>query len=199
MTPKQHLIAAFRALCDAEGGVDEVATTIRASAESLKQVYRGTALPKTGEPRGIGPSIQKKLEAHYPGWSERQHRSAGVAQELSHSPRKIAAQRFSWGDLVRDVDITALGELFVTTLPDDANAPDYPKGIDIVWSTTKPADYGSLVLVRDKRGQLHAREYRQGPDPSRWLAAASNRAFFTFDSRDDGLRVLAVAAFRELP
>ena len=67
MPPKTLLIEAFRALCDRLGGVDSVADEIGASAEGLRQVYNGIKLP-SGQPRGLGPSIQAKLEAKYPGW-----------------------------------------------------------------------------------------------------------------------------------
>lgn len=67
MTTKDALIEAFRALCEREGGVELVAEKIGASAEGLGQVLAGVKLP-SGQPRGIGPGIQRKLEARYPGW-----------------------------------------------------------------------------------------------------------------------------------
>lgn len=68
MTPKQHLIERFRALCDANGGPEEIADRTGLSAESLRQIYRGTKLP-SGAARGIGPRAQKRLDLVYPGWS----------------------------------------------------------------------------------------------------------------------------------
>lgn len=69
MTPKERLIEAFRALCDGtDGGLFAVADAIGASAESLQQVYNGYKLP-SGEPRGIGPMLQKRLEERFPGWA----------------------------------------------------------------------------------------------------------------------------------
>jgi hypothetical protein len=41
---------------------------IEASAENLKQILRGVTL-ESGARRGVGPNLQKKLEAKYPGWS----------------------------------------------------------------------------------------------------------------------------------
>lgn len=67
MPPKNQLIEAFRALCTREGGVELVADEIGASAEGLRQVFNGIKLP-SGRPRGLGPTIQAKLEARYPGW-----------------------------------------------------------------------------------------------------------------------------------
>lgn len=69
MTPKERVIASFKALCDrTEGGVFAVAESIGASAESLQQVYNGYKLP-SGAPRGIGPDVQRRLEDVYPGWA----------------------------------------------------------------------------------------------------------------------------------
>lgn len=67
VTPKEHLIACLRTLAQ-KHAVEEIAAEIDASPESLKQVLAGTLLP-SGQPRGIGPSIQRKLDASYPGWS----------------------------------------------------------------------------------------------------------------------------------
>lgn len=70
MTPKQRLIARFRALCDrTAGGIEAVAVATGLSFEGLQQIYRGTALP-SGEPRGVGPKIQRELSAAFPGWDE---------------------------------------------------------------------------------------------------------------------------------
>lgn len=66
MTPKERLIDGLRRLCDAHG-VEGVADTIQASAEGLRQILRGTLLP-SGEPRGVGPTVAKKLSAAFPGW-----------------------------------------------------------------------------------------------------------------------------------
>jgi hypothetical protein len=52
--------------------------------------------------------------------------------------------------------------------------------------------------VCDAHGQPHIREYRQGDGPGQWEASALNRAFKSFKSQD-GLRIVAVAAFRGMP
>ena len=88
---------------------------------------------------------------------------------------------------------------FRFALEDDALAPEHPRDTEFIWSRTKPPAFQSLVLVKDKHDQVHAREYRQGRAPGQWLAAASNRAFASFDSAEDQLQVLAVAVYRQLP
>ena len=81
---------------------------------------------------------------------------------------------------------------FRTTLVDDAMAPEYARGIEVLWSTTRTPKIGRLVLVRDQHGRLHVRQYREGREPGTWLAAALHLAYLTLHSRDDGLTVLAV-------
>lgn len=66
MTPKQKLIEALKRLC-AKHTVEAVAEKAGVSAENLQQIVKGTKLPK-GEPRGVGPTLQRKLSAVYPGW-----------------------------------------------------------------------------------------------------------------------------------
>lgn len=69
MTPKEHLIERLRALCGPGDGYQAIALEIDASAEGLKQILAGTKLP-SGQPRGVGPELQRKLEARYPGWAK---------------------------------------------------------------------------------------------------------------------------------
>lgn len=68
MTPKDRLISQLKALCK-KHGVEAVAAEARVSADNLRQIIAGTKL-ESGEPRGVGPMLQRKLEAKYPGWSD---------------------------------------------------------------------------------------------------------------------------------
>lgn len=69
MTPKEHLIDCVKALCSAHGGPDAVGEAAGISPENLKQIVAGTKLP-SGSPRGVGPALQRKLDAAFPGWSK---------------------------------------------------------------------------------------------------------------------------------
>lgn len=68
MTPKERLIQCVRSLCS-QYGVDTVAELAGVSAENLKQIVAGTLLP-SGQPRGVGPTLQRKLDAAYVGWAD---------------------------------------------------------------------------------------------------------------------------------
>lgn len=118
----------------------------------------------------------------------------------SQKTRIVSPRRFSWEEALSCVSHgVALGDLFSMPLEDDANAPDFPRGQEFIWSTVKPAQIGSLVLVRDKAGQVHARQMRQGKAAQHWIAAPSNVAFASLDSIADGLEVVAVAAYKAMP
>lgn len=68
MTPKERMIQRLKDLC-ALHGVDVVAVEAKVSADNLRQIIAGTKL-ESGAPRGVGPTLQRKLEAKYPGWAD---------------------------------------------------------------------------------------------------------------------------------
>lgn len=86
----------------------------------------------------------------------------------------------------------ALPEEFMWELKDDALAPTYPRGLEIIWSTTKVAVVGSLLLVRLSDGSIHARVKAQDRPTSGWLASAIHPEFATFDPRETQMEILAV-------
>lgn len=142
--------------------------------------------PKLAEVLGISVYDLTAAESHQP--------VPGVAQSMSLSP-------FDTPSLLRWEEVVERQKLpseFRMQIPDDALSPAYPRGLEIVWSTDKAPSIGSLVLVRDKHGQTHVRQYAQGSMPGRWVAAAG-APFYSFESEKDGLKVLAVAKWRPMP
>lgn len=131
-------------------------------------------------------------------WTPAQHTATGVgrypvAQEMS-------PHRFDDGPtwtLENAMDWNALPEQFVAALPDDALAPDYPRGMLMVWSRAKAPRAGSVVLLRDRHGHPHVREYRPGIDPHEWTASAINRAYPALGPASSA--VVAVALYKEMP
>ena len=85
MTPKDLLIERLTTLCATHGGVEAVAETAEISLENLKQILAGRLLP-SGERRGVGPTLQRKLEAVYPGWA-----SASMPKAQEALPHEIAS------------------------------------------------------------------------------------------------------------
>jgi len=89
MTPKEQLVEALRVLCRQEGGYVPVADKIGVNDQTLHQIARGVKLP-SGEPKGVGPTLQKKLEAHYPGWSQLREPHRGGSRVRQESPPYVA-------------------------------------------------------------------------------------------------------------
>lgn len=69
MGTRDSLVEALRRLCDKEGGHAVVAEVAGVSADNLWQILKGIKLP-SGEPRGVGPRLARKLDAAFPGWAD---------------------------------------------------------------------------------------------------------------------------------
>ena len=59
---------ALKKLCAAQGGHAKVAASIEANPQTVHQIISGVLLP-SGNPRGVGPTLRKRLDAAYPGWA----------------------------------------------------------------------------------------------------------------------------------
>lgn len=194
MSPKEQLIEAFRHLCETQGGVSAIADEIDASEEGLKQVLAGTKLP-SGEPRGIGPKIQRKLETRYPGWSTRAAMtpsSVGIGTPIVLDKHTVLPEEVGWEALM---GLDELPEEFVVAVPDDAMAPAAPRGTRLSFRRGVDAEPGDGVLVQDGAGRRYVRRFAQGRGDA-WIAQATNAAYATLDSVEDELTLLAVMTSR---
>ncbi len=129
-----------------------------------------------------------------PVWIERQHLHAGeshalyaVAHGMSHLTLQ-AVPFLSGEQLMRD----EVPETFRAVVADDAMAPEFPMGTELLWTTRRRIQPGRLLLIRDSHHRVHVRRCHQGADPDHWIGAPANPAFATFTSRDVGVAVLAV-------
>ncbi len=204
MTTRGKLVRAWR---EARGlktaDVARMANTSRQNIENLEsdEVAFPRYLPRLAKAMGYARTDDllalKPPPDLSPGWVPPAEGTPEIdpkAQMLSHLTPMIDPITIAW-ELILS---TLLPPLFRAVIPDDAMSPDYPKGLEFIWSTTKTPQVSSLVMVRDAHDQAHVREYRQGDGPGQWEAAALNRAFKSFNSKD-GLTILAVAAFRSMP
>lgn len=67
--PDDPFVAALQVLCaQTPGSYKSVADVIGANDQSLYQIITGVKLP-SGNRKGVGPELRKKLTAHYPGWT----------------------------------------------------------------------------------------------------------------------------------
>ena len=80
-------------------------------------------------------------------------------------------------------------------MPDDALAPDTPRGLVLHFSTEAAPVIGHGVLVQDAAGGRHVRRYAQGLGGA-WRAEARNTAYMTLHS-GDGVQLLAVVTGRD--
>lgn len=60
-------VEALRRLCETHGGAEKVAAAADLSLGNMKQILAGTLLP-SGNPRGVGPGLRKRLTEVFPGW-----------------------------------------------------------------------------------------------------------------------------------
>lgn len=116
----------------------------------------------------------------------------GMAQSLSLPPFKTPFIKME--DLMR-LDKNAIPAMFELAVPDGALEPGIPRGTLFVWSTERQPNEDRLVIVRDKYGQDHVREYHKGHAPGAWTAAASSSRFPSFDGSE--VTILAVSKYRE--
>ena len=116
-----------------------------------------------------------------------------VTRPVSLSPQKLPPiPEMKFGEVAMQSERGGLAEMFSTVLVDDSAAPDYPRGCQIIWSTSREAAPGRVVLVRDKHGVLHVRRYAQSTMPGQFVARAMNEAYATLESAAHGLKVVAV-------
>lgn len=92
-------------------------------------------------------------------------------------------------------DPAALPKRFKLPMPDDAMAPDTPRGLVLHFSTEAAPVIGHGVLVQDAAGGRHVRRYAQGLGDA-WRAEARNSAYMTLHS-DAGVQLLAVVTGRD--
>lgn len=148
--------------------------------------------------RGMGDDLAAALESAChkpPGWMDRLHAAETVAPYQATRPQRDLPLMsddlplLPWEALMT---LKKTPELFRTLLNDDALAPQYPRGTDVVWTTRRRVLPGRVVLIRDAHQQLHARICAQSNQPGQWLAMATHPQYVNMQSRDDQLEVIAV-------
>jgi len=132
-------------------------------------------------------------------WTPTQHPSEGVgahtvAQELRHPEPDDESPKHPW-EFILSVPASDLPKRFRAAMPDDALAPDTPRGLVLHFSTEAYPVIGHGVLVQDAAGGRHVRRYAQGLGGA-WRAEARNTAYMTLHS-GDGVQLLAVVTGRD--
>jgi len=87
---------------------------------------------------------------------------------------------------------------FTCAVPDDALAPNTPRGTPVVFDAgNRHPPPGVGVLLEDKHGARYIRVYRAAVG-GQWTAWARNPDYPSLESATHGLRILAVARHRML-
>lgn len=132
------------------------------------------------------------------GWMPQQHTIEGrdlpdVAHSMIHLESDDEPITLSWEFIL---SAAPLPRRFRLAVPDDAMAPNAPRGTGLIFSTEATPKFGRGILVEDSTGQRYVRRYAQGPG-GRWVAEPRNSAYLAIDSAD-GAKVLAVVVAIEV-
>jgi len=117
---------------------------------------------------------------------------AGDGQKIDQFLSDLTASishSVEWGSIV---PLKRLPPQFVSTVPDDAMCDHVRAGTRCIFRAASTSSIGQGVLVVDKHKQLHLRMHTEGDGPHHWIAAADNKAYRSYDSIKDELRVVAV-------
>lgn len=132
-----------------------------------------------------------------PEWlstGSRTHASAlSSAGELAHSMSLSSLETVpstTWEQLEMTTG-TELPRTFRICIEDNSMEPRVKPGAWVHFNSRETARPGDGVLVRDRTGKVHFREYRTGR-PGSWQAHAENSVYTPLESERDGLEVLAV-------
>ena len=89
---------------------------------------------------------------------------------------------------------TVFPRYFTLAVPDEAMAPNLPRGTMLIFETGAAPEIGDTVLVSDASGTRHVRKYCQVRG-AHWEAQAINADYASFESERDGLAIVAVQRF----
>lgn len=89
-------VEALRRLVDSTpGGHKAVAERAGLNPASVDQVYKGVLLP-SGNPKGVGPDMRRKLDKGFPGWFAA---STDVIDTEIAAPNSVGENALSYGDM----------------------------------------------------------------------------------------------------
>lgn len=195
MNQKDVRLSRLRDLLAEHGGRRvALSARIKKSAVQISQWLSGYRTITEETARSI-----EKAAGLPPGWmdvAEGMPSSGAVAHDMSHRIDTLLPPIMGEQEVLTAKD---LPPLFQTLVDDDSGGAAYPAGSLIIWSRTRTAKIGSIVLVRDSHNRMHIRQMQQGRQPGAWVAAPLHPAFAAFDSDADGLQVLAVFNGHQLP
>lgn len=189
--------------------IQALADAIQRSHSQVSQLLSRAKHSTTGRPRTIGRDLARDMEAKLGlpvgildtpiadsvGKVTEPEQQYRVAQPLSQAGLTVTRKPLSWRELMRLEDLPVV---FEALLPDDAMGPELPAGMKVEFDTRETPVFGDKILVRDAKGDLHLRLYKQAPGGG-WEAPATNRAFLDMLPERDGLTIMAVMTGHFVP
>lgn len=188
---------------DGHGAVKRFAQRIDRDPSQVSQLKSRSKHSKSGDPREMGDDMARHIENMLkltPGWLDTPQgvKTTGdslppesddrldMAQAMSESRNYSDPPRLQWGNLM-GADLTQPFELEVI---DDALSPEIYRGCIVRLDPKREPRPGQPVLVRDRDGQHHLRDYQRGVGNG-WQAVARTRGFAPLDSAEHGLQLVA--------
>ncbi len=201
-----HQVEALRRLCAREGGYKPVALKIGADPQTLYQVLAGIALP-SGKPRGVGPSIRRRLTEEFPDWLR------PVTENVQPVTTRGRVPLISWvaaGDFRENIDMYQPGEAeqwidayetqpgaqsFALRVEGDSMTSPYPgdvsfpNGSIIIVDPARSCDAGDYVIAKDVSTQ-QATFKKLVQDGGRWYLKPLNPSYPTVEIDNPALRII---------
>ncbi len=192
-------------LCAAHGGFRSVAKAADVNPQTIYQITSGVKLP-SGNPKGVGPQLRKKLDAAFPGWLD-------AEGNVSTATVRGSVPLISW------VQAGHLGEAFDMNLPGEAEEwvetyestpqgrsfalrvqgdsmtsphpgeTSFPDGCIVIVDPDRACHAGDFVIAKDVTTQK-ATFKRLVSDGGRWYLKPLNPTFPTLEIDDPALRVI---------
>lgn len=204
--PSDPYVIALQRLCQAEGGHKPVADEIGANDQTIYQIISGVKMP-SGNPRGVGPALRKKLTNRYPFWLKPAAFDIGgsdisLLPNLSRPlPVLSWVQAGKMVDIAEGADITTAEEwfslyetkvgrnAFVLIVEGDSMTSPYAEGVSFPPGTrivvdpdmaANPGDYVVAVDATTNRATFKKLHYEDG----RWYLKPINPKYdlITIDS-----------------
>lgn len=199
-------VAALVSLCQRVGGHRVVAESAHVSEDNLWQIINGTKLP-SGNPRGVGPALRKKIAAAYPDWLRPPSGQGNTIPAVNRGkvPVISAVRAGNWGEIndhVPDTDRFADARFstpsryaFALEVEGDSMVsdvgPSFPAGTIIIVEPERSAKPGDFVVAKDVSTQRGTFK-RLMTDGSRWYLKPLNRDYLPLEIDDPAKRVIGV-------
>lgn len=203
-------VEALRRLVASKGGHTAVADAIDASDQTIYQIVSGQLLP-SGNPKGVGPSLRKRLDAKFPGWRSLnvavstpslpgvdhrvslELRYAGSTRTAARVPvrgtAKMGAEAvIDWADLIDPagvVDAYSVTEgAYAVRVSGDALHPYAAHGSCLVIEPNSQCVAGEPVIVHMRNNRSAVRELVSARDDVVVVQGIVDRRRETFNTAD---------------